>query len=71
MGRRVRGGEDPAKKEADRDLFGEWQTDQVVVEGAIPRSVYGNIKCPPLVKRLPAGLVHLDYPGVAAHCLGP
>lgn len=69
MGRRVRGGEDPAKKEADRDLFGEWQTDQVVVEGAIPRSVYGNVKCPPLVKCLPAGLVHLDYPGVAAHCL--
>ena len=40
----------------------------MVVEGVIPRSVYGNVKCPPLVKRLPAGLVRLDYPGVGAHC---
>ena len=64
LGRRVREGEAAAKNEAGGpSLFGEWQTDAVVVEGVIPRSLYGNVKCPPLVARFLLQLSPAPPPG--------
>ena len=67
MGRRVRDEEvgRPAREndEGKQRLYGNWQTDLVVVEGGvIPRNSHGNVLCPPLVERLPEGLCHLKVP---------
>lgn len=54
------------------DLYGDWQTElwtrPEARDGVVPKNARGNVECPPLVKALPIGTVHLQYSGIWSIC---
>ena len=53
-------------------LYGQWQTDELVlpsaVNGKVPKNERGNVEVPPFAHALPPGTVHLSYQNIAATC---
>lgn len=54
------------------DLFGAWQTRELVLpvaeNGIVPKNDRGNVEAPPFAKALPGGTTHVDVPRAFAAC---
>jgi len=53
-------------------LYGDWQTRELILKGAengkVPRNERGNVEVPPFAHAMPPGCVHLNLPSIAGIC---
>lgn len=65
-------GDGEGEGEGMTQLYGDWQTRELILKGAengkVPRNERGNVEVPPFAHAMPPGCIHLNLPSIAGIC---